>query len=134
LLAAWREGALKQRLLVCGLDARRRFPALFAVGDYQPLAVTGGHRDHLLAFARRHGDQAALVVVPRRVAGLLGDAEVPLVPPERWEDAAVLLPEGWADLAFRDVLSGAEAAAPQDGRWRVADLLARFPVALLLAG
>lgn len=134
LVAGWREGALKQRLIACGLDARRRFPALFAAGGYQPLALAGPHRDHLLAFARRHGEQAALAVMPRRVAGLLGNAEVPLVPPERWEDAAVLLPDEWAGRMFRDVLSGAEIAAPEDGRLQVADLLAGFPVALLLTG
>ena len=37
-------------------------------GDYQPLEVTGPHRDHVIAFARRHGRDAAIVAVARSFA------------------------------------------------------------------
>ena len=41
---------------------------MFADGDYQPLEVTGPHRDHVIAFARRHGRDAAIVAVTKSLA------------------------------------------------------------------
>ena len=38
---------------------------VFTLGDYQPLQVTGPHREHVIAFARRHGRDAAIVAVAR---------------------------------------------------------------------
>ena len=41
---------------------------VFTHGDYQPLPVSGPHRDHVIAFARRHGGQAAIVAVAKALA------------------------------------------------------------------
>ena len=43
---------------------------MFAHGDYQPLEVSGPHRDHFIGFARRHGHDAAISVVARSLAPL----------------------------------------------------------------
>ena len=43
---------------------------VFTHGDYQPLRVSGPHRDHVIAFARRHGGQAAIVAVAKALAPL----------------------------------------------------------------
>ena len=37
-------------------------------GDYEPLEVTGPHRDHVIAFARRRGRDAAITVVAKSFA------------------------------------------------------------------
>ena len=45
-----------------------KWPDVFTYGDYQPLQVTGPHRDHVIAFARRHGRDAAIVAVAKSFA------------------------------------------------------------------
>jgi (1->4)-alpha-D-glucan 1-alpha-D-glucosylmutase len=39
-------------------------------GDYQPLEVTGPRRDHIVAFARRRGREAAIIAVAKSYAAL----------------------------------------------------------------
>jgi len=50
------------------LKLRNGLPDIFAQGDYQPLDVQGAHADHVIAFARRRGRTAAIVVVARQFA------------------------------------------------------------------
>ncbi|MGX4769818.1 malto-oligosyltrehalose synthase [Bradyrhizobium guangdongense] len=50
------------------LKLRNALPEIFAQGDYQPLDVQGAHADHVIAFARRRGRAAAIVVVARQFA------------------------------------------------------------------
>jgi (1->4)-alpha-D-glucan 1-alpha-D-glucosylmutase len=45
---------------------RRQYPELFAGGDYLPLEVHGRDSDHVIAFARRQGRNAAVIAVARR--------------------------------------------------------------------
>jgi (1->4)-alpha-D-glucan 1-alpha-D-glucosylmutase len=41
---------------------------VFAHGDYQPLEISGSHRDHVIAFARRRGRDAAITAVAKSFA------------------------------------------------------------------
>ena len=41
---------------------------MFTSGDYQPLEVSGPHRDHVIAFARRRGRDAVIVAVAKSFA------------------------------------------------------------------
>ncbi len=94
------------------LADRRRRPAAYGPGAaYEPLATTGARRDHAVAFTR--GGELA-VVVPRLVAGL----------GEGWAGSCVALPPG----PWRSVLDGSSVAG---GEVALAELLARFPVAVL---
>lgn len=132
LLADWRSGAAKTRLLAAGLRLRAERPSLFASGDYRPLGVEGAERDRICAFARTApGGGAAIVVAPRLVLPLLdvdGETDLPLVPAAAWKDTALVLPAGLAGT-LRDVVTGRERAA--SGRLGVDGLLADFPVAIL---
>ena len=92
LLGQWRDGRIKQALIAQVLERRQRFPELFLRGDYLPLQVLGKHADRVLAFARRHDDQHAVVIVPRLAARLLGGQAQPLIPAQNWDDTRVLLP------------------------------------------
>ncbi|MBR0714807.1 malto-oligosyltrehalose synthase [Bradyrhizobium liaoningense] len=47
------------------LALRANLGDVFALGDYQPLEVSGPHSDHVIAFARRHGRDAAIIVAGR---------------------------------------------------------------------
>lgn len=62
--ATWRNGAIKQALIVRTLALRRALPDLFADGTYEPVELQGPAADRFLAFMRRHGNDAILTVVP----------------------------------------------------------------------
>jgi (1->4)-alpha-D-glucan 1-alpha-D-glucosylmutase len=114
-LAEMEAGLPKIWLIARVLNLRARRPELFgAHSAYAPLDATGAHADRVVAFAR--GGEA-IVVAPRLWLGL-----------ERaggWSDTLLRLPAG----RWQDELSGLVHAGPSV---RVADLLAEFPVALLM--
>ncbi|HUG13404.1 MAG TPA: malto-oligosyltrehalose synthase, partial [Thermomicrobiales bacterium] len=55
LLSHWRDGQVKLHVLGAALRTRRANPELFMSGEYIPLDVHGARRNHVVAFARRHG-------------------------------------------------------------------------------
>jgi (1->4)-alpha-D-glucan 1-alpha-D-glucosylmutase len=63
-------GSPKLALMAELLALRRQHPAVFADGDYQPLALSGDRADHVLAFTRTAGDERLLVAVGLRLAGM----------------------------------------------------------------
>jgi (1->4)-alpha-D-glucan 1-alpha-D-glucosylmutase len=130
LLQSRADGRIKQFVTLLALRARRQFAYLFATGDYLPLSMSGKFAENIVAFVRRHGDQAALIVVPRlsvAVSGFGGPAPVS----ELWADTAIELPEDfssgqWHDCFTRKSLSSGSRAL------LVADVLREFPIALLM--
>ena len=109
ILARAEEGLPKLHVVRGALAARALRPGAFA-GDHVPLEAVGPKAPHVVAFAR---GGAAITVVPRLVWGLGGD----------WGGTRLPLPQG----PWRDVIGGGIV-----GSDRLADLLGRFPVALLL--
>jgi (1->4)-alpha-D-glucan 1-alpha-D-glucosylmutase len=72
----WSSGHIKLAWTRHLLKLRTELARVFADGDYEPLEVTGPHRDHVIAFARRHGHDAAIVAVGRSLAPLTGAGRV----------------------------------------------------------
>ena len=109
------EGGPKLWLTQRALAVRRANPDAFGpVGGYQPLVATGERADHAVGFVR---GERVVVVVPRLVLGLEAAGG--------WADTTVELPAGeWADALGGTTTEG--------GAVRLADLLGRFPVALLV--
>ena len=68
LVRIWPNGHLKLAWTRHLLKLRTELADVFTQGDYQPLRVSGPHRDHVIAFARRHGGQAAIVAVAKAFA------------------------------------------------------------------
>jgi len=64
----WPDGRLKLAWTAHLLRLRAELADVFTYGDYQPLDVSGPHRDHVVAFARRRGKDAAVVAVARLFA------------------------------------------------------------------
>jgi (1->4)-alpha-D-glucan 1-alpha-D-glucosylmutase len=62
------------------LALRRELPDLFHRGSYIPLAARGPAADHIIAFARTHGDQRLIVVAPRLAAETLEGTSLELPP------------------------------------------------------
>jgi len=60
---------------------RRRAPALFAEGSYEPVPVEGPAAESMIAFVRRQGEHWLLVAAPRLPLDLLqGDDGIALAP------------------------------------------------------
>ena len=106
------EGLPKLLVVQRALQLRRRRPAAYGpAGTFRPLVARGPKARHAVAFVRA---QEAVTVVPRLVLKLGGD----------WAGTELELPSGrWRDEFTGVVVDG--------GRQRLADLLGRFPVALL---
>src|SRR6185312_892979 len=64
----WRNGELKFAWMRHLLKLRSSLAEVFTQGDYIPLDVSGPHRDHVVAFARRRGRDAAIIAVVKSYA------------------------------------------------------------------
>ncbi len=134
LLASRTDGRVKLFLTRRLLETRRRHAGLFSDGGYEPLAVTGARRDRVVAFARRHGAEIALTIVPRLVATLLPD-EHAVATGDRWGDTAVVMPQPTSGC-FEEAVTGETVCPHRDGErvtLRVAEALKVFPVAVLMS-
>jgi (1->4)-alpha-D-glucan 1-alpha-D-glucosylmutase len=104
-------GAAKLLLTHKALTLRRDRPELFTT--YTPVPASGPAADHVLAFDRG----GAVTVATRLPVGLKRRGG--------WDGAELLLPDGtWHDVLTRQKVSAGSA--------RMADLLAVYPVALLV--
>jgi (1->4)-alpha-D-glucan 1-alpha-D-glucosylmutase len=117
----WPNGHLKLAWTRHLLKLRAELSDVFANGEYQPLEVSGPHRDHVIAFARRRGRDAAIVVAMRWLA-TFSDGGRTWPGPESYD--AALSVDGYAVQGFAD----ADAS-----KLRISDLLKHFPVAVLKA-
>ena len=117
------------------LEARRRYPGLFSIGEYLPLAAVGSRSEHVFAFMRRLGDRTALVVVPRLVTQLtLTRTDLPLGGGV-WQQTRLPLAQGsanrWEHIYTGRVLN----PSVDEGRLSLplSDLLADFPAAVFVS-
>ena len=133
--ADWRSGAVKQALIQRLLSARLRHSALFGQGECIPLAATGTHARHVVAWLRCHEDECAVIAAPRLCAlRLSGYARgEPRAAREFWADTALCLPDAVRDLAWRDAMGDEKARRGADGALPLSDLLCELPVALWLS-
>ncbi|XSG81351.1 MAG: malto-oligosyltrehalose synthase [Methyloligella sp. ZOD6] len=130
LMRDWQSGAIKLHLLTTALRYRQANPALFETGEYIPFHLTGKRSAGAVAYLRSDTERAVLSVAPIRARALLNGREIPMVPPERWEDTAISLPGDWADKTWRNLLTG-ETITAVEGKMRLGETLQSFPVALL---
>ncbi len=137
LLKTPEDGRLKLFLIWKTLCLRRQQPDLFQQGEYLPLEVEGAKAHHVVAFARKSSTASLLVVVPRLIAGLLHDADVPPIGPLAWEDTHLRFPLCKCSTNYRNAFTG-EALDLQEnegeGGISLAKMFADFPLALYFAG
>jgi len=120
------DGRAKLHVIRKGLEVRRRLPALFHGGRYEPLYADGGREENLCAFALRSGSQLVVAMAPRLFARLMQPDEVAPLGERFWGNATVKLE---MKGRFVDVLTGESHAG---GELRIARVLSAFPVALLV--
>jgi (1->4)-alpha-D-glucan 1-alpha-D-glucosylmutase len=113
------------------LALRQARPALFLEGIYAPLRTGGSHARHAIAYARRHGKDHVVTVVPRLVASLgVKDGELPCGA-STWADTRVEVPFAARDVELVDAITG-RARRLEDGGIALGELLDRAPVAVLV--
>ncbi len=136
LTAAWPDPRVKLLVTKQSLAARRRKKSLFTHGEYIAFETTGELADHLFAFARRDGDDWAIIVVPRHFQLFAHGKQNKNAAAgwrAEWGDAAVILPAEFG-AAWRCELSGQTVEATPNGdtlTLAARELFAVLPVALL---
>ncbi|HEX4550222.1 malto-oligosyltrehalose synthase [Pseudomonas sp.] len=130
LLANWRDGRIKQALIAQVLNLRAAHPELFRHGTYQALEVLGEQAHNVLAFAREHEGQYAIVIVPVRCATLLENSAVPQVDAQRWGDTRVVLPFLASDTNLKGLFQS--RAVTKNRELNVSAALGDIPVNLFI--
>ena len=133
LLQQKEDGRIKLYVMALALDCRRRYPGLFACGEYLPGQTQGAKREHFFGFTRCQAKLQAIVVVPRLIATLLPDAHEFPVGEAVWKDTALMLSERQQQQSWRNLFTGESINAGARQSLPVAEILARFPVAVLMA-
>jgi (1->4)-alpha-D-glucan 1-alpha-D-glucosylmutase len=123
LMQCWPDGRIKMRLTQRLLHLRRKNPELFREGNYESLNFGGAFADCAIGFARRHGDRAIIVIVPR-LSSHIGFPPVG----NRWQDTHVGVPPDLSNL--RDVFCDRELRA-ENSRLRLAVAMSELPFAVL---
>jgi (1->4)-alpha-D-glucan 1-alpha-D-glucosylmutase len=128
------DGRIKLYTTMMALNFRRANRALFQNGEYIPLKSDGAKKDRVCAFARLHGEQATITVVPRLVASFTGDPKTLPVGPDTWGDTWIIVPSWRAGSPYRNLFTGETLSSQNAGesqRLSVAEVLEEYPVALL---
>jgi len=87
------DSRVKLAVLQTLLHLRRDNPAIFADGEYIPLAIEGAYSRHVLAFMRRNGTDCCIAVVPLYVAQLATAQQKTDVLTIDWQDTRITLPD-----------------------------------------
>lgn len=137
LVRDWDDGRIKLFLIVNALRTRREMPVLFSRGTYIPIAASGDLSRHVVAFARHHEDDWALVAVPRLTVDVARQRGLPLgeapLGDRFWNDMAIAIPETAPDR-WQNALTGESFTCRSSGLGRTLPLSAlfgRLPVAFL---
>jgi (1->4)-alpha-D-glucan 1-alpha-D-glucosylmutase len=132
LLEQRHDGRVKLYVIQRGLAYRREHAQLFRSGDYVPLEISGARANHVCAFARAHGEEEVIVVVPRLLSTLIGPG-MP-VGSQVWGENGVILPGGGTRV-YRNLFTAEtiESEHTRDGHQALplAAVFSRFPVAVL---
>jgi (1->4)-alpha-D-glucan 1-alpha-D-glucosylmutase len=124
----------RMKLLVTwrSLQARRERLELFTEGSYEPLEVVGDRARHVVAFARRLGDQASITIASRLTYALSG-IDRPPVGADVWGHTHVVIPARLG-ARWRCAIAGEEIRGEERGEAVVLELSAalnQLPVAVL---
>jgi (1->4)-alpha-D-glucan 1-alpha-D-glucosylmutase len=125
LLRSLSDGKAKLHVIRKGLEVRREHPRLFHGGRYTALHADGGREENVVAFVLSNASHALVAVAPRLFAGLMEEGELAPLGSRAWGEAKLGLPAG----SYRNVLTDERV---EGGARPLAELLGRFPVALLV--
>jgi (1->4)-alpha-D-glucan 1-alpha-D-glucosylmutase len=115
----WRDGRIKLAWTAHLLKLRAELAEAFTDGDYQPLDVSGLHRDCVIAFTRRKSGDAAIIVTLRHFAA--------------FSDGGRIWPRGDAFDATLDLSGYAIDGIETNARLPLSSLLSQIPAVVLKA-
>lgn len=129
------DGRIKLYVTWRTLKFRRQHPALFQLGKYLPLSISGPKAEHLIAFSRQHEKTSAVTVVPRLCGRLLGEKYISPADRYLWDGTRIKVESSFCSSGLQNLFTK-ERLSPGniDGELylEAADLLGNFPVALLI--
>ena len=132
LLSNYEDGGIKMWTTTQALRVRRDRRELFHQGGYRPLHATGARQQHVVAFAREHNNQVAIIAVPRLSYTLAGGAlRAPLG--QLWGNTELPVPPRTAEF-LENALTGEKIRVSGNRTLLCHELFAHFPVALLTSG
>jgi (1->4)-alpha-D-glucan 1-alpha-D-glucosylmutase len=117
------DGRAKLQVIKKGLEVRKKHPDAFHGGNYVPLYADGGREENIIAFSLG----SVIAVAPRLFAKLMDADDLAPLGAKAWGEAKLVLP---GQGEYENVLTGERHRARE---LRLADVLATFPVALLVA-
>jgi (1->4)-alpha-D-glucan 1-alpha-D-glucosylmutase len=121
----WRDGRVKLALMHDLLALRIRYSVLFQNGSYRPVPVTGGHAEHVIAFAREWRDDRIVIAIGRNFAPLTADGRHW---PSGWSGALTLEPREY----YHPLVGAACPITSTDSRLDA--LFRTLPVAVMVRG
>jgi (1->4)-alpha-D-glucan 1-alpha-D-glucosylmutase len=92
LLRHWEDGRIKMFVTWKLLELRARHAALFRDGNYEPIDAG----PNVVAFIRRHNNDAVLIAVPRLVANLVRPGRLPIG--DVWGDTTLAARGKWQNV------------------------------------
>jgi len=120
------DGRAKLHIMREGLQVRRKFPHLFRGARYTPLYADAGMEEKVCAFFLKDRKDTVIAVAPRLFTSLLEDRHLAPIGAHVWRESRLVLPDG----EYTEVMTGRTISG---GPRRLAELLAEFPVALLVS-
>jgi len=135
LIGAPEDGRIKLYLTMRALKFRQAHRELFAQGDYLPLLARGSRAEHVLAFARKQGEQAIIAIAARFFVGLgAAHTQQLALTTELWDDTTLPLGALLGTARYRDIFTGREFIAHDTSSGKelaLANLLTPLPIVLL---
>jgi (1->4)-alpha-D-glucan 1-alpha-D-glucosylmutase len=131
LINNYQDGRIKMWTTMQALRLRRDRRDLFHPGSYRPLRAMSDQQQHVVAFAREHNNQVAIVAVPRLSYTLAGGAlRAPLA--ELWGKTELPVPPRSAEF-LENVFTGEKIKVTAQRTLLCREVFAHFPVALLVS-
>jgi (1->4)-alpha-D-glucan 1-alpha-D-glucosylmutase len=131
MLQTWQDGMVKMHVLNRALNARKEAPDLFLDGEYLPMEVQGQHKDRVVAFARKYGNDWLVSISVRCIASV----QAPVIGVEKrrdfWNQTELILPNGSPARWINTLADSAAGIASAAGRLNLGEAFESFPLALL---
>jgi (1->4)-alpha-D-glucan 1-alpha-D-glucosylmutase len=122
------DGGIKLYTIYQALQMRKTLRECFTFGTYHPIEPKGHLKEQVIAFARNQGSVWTLTIVPRFLAGLIQEGELPHGD-SLWGNTTLVLPAG-APSQWADAMTGQQHRTGK--HLKVCDILKYFPVSLLV--